>query len=345
MEFNTLNRMMAARYTGPTEGAYQINPRHMAVNKPLNIDDYDLSDDICPIEKPMSQPTQTSYLLQRLRMAELAREMVDRQPISKSTTNGPSYAEILIIDTEFEKFLCSIPPFFKMGSDNIGHSHTGSRSDLKLQSYILHSILHTQRCKLHLPYLTGRSAQPMSQEICLKTAKKIVEIEMRLDTEAHPFASSRLKFACTLYGLFMASIVLLMDTCANESARQDLDHSDFADAFRILQNAKLQSLATTKILELVMRVLRRHRISPPNTGSLPAANVDEQDLNTHMPDSIEKSYSDDTAIEMANELPNLNDSSANFDELMQGLELPNDVDETQWNGVFTELDSFLLNLL
>jgi hypothetical protein len=69
---------MAARYGGPSEGVYQTHPLHMMVNKPRNIDDAELVEGESDFEEPTTQSTSMSYFLQRLRLAEICRSIVDR---------------------------------------------------------------------------------------------------------------------------------------------------------------------------------------------------------------------------------------------------------------------------
>ncbi|KNG85305.1 hypothetical protein ANOM_006451 [Aspergillus nomiae NRRL 13137] len=64
--------LLAARYGGPGEGVYQANPRQTIVKKPRNINDLDLLDVGLHLDLPVSQPTEMSYFLQRLRLAEIS---------------------------------------------------------------------------------------------------------------------------------------------------------------------------------------------------------------------------------------------------------------------------------
>lgn len=55
---------------GSQKGTYMINPRQMATKKPANAND-DLFDGMSNIDKPLDQPTITSYFLQRIRLGEI----------------------------------------------------------------------------------------------------------------------------------------------------------------------------------------------------------------------------------------------------------------------------------
>ena len=107
-------RSLAARFKGPVEGVYQVHPRHMIVRKPLNVNDEDLYDGVDFVERPMSQPTEMSYLLQRLRLAELSRTIVDRNPLMMARSSGLSYHDVMDFDTDLQTFINDIPAFFSM---------------------------------------------------------------------------------------------------------------------------------------------------------------------------------------------------------------------------------------
>lgn len=59
----TATDWMLSRYAGPQEGVYTIDPRHMAANHPLNVNDEDLVDGNSVTDLPLSHPTSMSYFL------------------------------------------------------------------------------------------------------------------------------------------------------------------------------------------------------------------------------------------------------------------------------------------
>lgn len=91
---------MATRFKGAAQGIYTCHLRHMMVKKPLNIDDEDLVDGMSTGGKPMSQPTAMSYPLLRVRLADIARSIIDRTLIIMSPAGGLSDDVVIDIDTE-----------------------------------------------------------------------------------------------------------------------------------------------------------------------------------------------------------------------------------------------------
>lgn len=237
----------------------------MTVNRPLNINDVDIGPDGMSAESPATEPTDMSYFLERLRLAEVSRSIVDHSLMSATSLGRPSYyAQVMAMDFELDQLIKNMPPFFQLA--NYEHVSDPSRaSSIFIQAYMLNSLMHTQRCKLHITYLTSKSkdnpAYAASRDICLKSAKQITRAEIQLLRSRHPFVRVRLKLAAILYSIFMASIILLMDVCVHRPAslQRELSNGDVAEALKILKDARSHSLAAAKLFESLMQVVARHR--------------------------------------------------------------------------------------
>jgi hypothetical protein len=84
-------RQAPARFDSALRGVYHCHPRHMAVKKPLNLNDEDLVDGMSRDQKPLSFPTVMSYQLQRIRIAEIMRRLIDRNELTMSHTGDLSH--------------------------------------------------------------------------------------------------------------------------------------------------------------------------------------------------------------------------------------------------------------
>lgn len=257
-------RLLAARYGGPNEGIYQIHPRHMTVNRPLNINDGDIGLNGIA-ERPANEPTDMSYFLERLRLAEISRSIVDHSLMSATSLGRPSsHTQLMAMDFELDQMIKNMPPFFQL--ENYEHmSDPRKTSSIFIQAYMLNSLMHTQRCKLHITYLTSESrdnpAYAASRNICLRSAQQITRAETQLLRSRHPFVRVRLRLAAILYSIFMASIILLMDVCVHRpsSLQRELLNGDAAEALKILKDARDHSLAAAKLFESLMQIVERHR--------------------------------------------------------------------------------------
>jgi hypothetical protein len=151
----------------------------------------------------------------------------------------------------------------------------------------VHSLIHTQRCKLHLSYLTswrrqtgtsmntphttrGRpsvtSSSTTSRAVCIEAARQIIYAETQLRRRAarHPFVQSRL--SCVLYGVFLATIVLLIDLCADNDSGNEMDAAcdtpDTSAAFaalHIVADARPYSPAAAELYTSLTQLLAKHR--------------------------------------------------------------------------------------
>ncbi len=95
----------------------------MLVKKPLNINDEDIMDGMSYIEQPLSQPTVMSYSLQRIRLFEISRSIVDRTPLIMAHTGSPSHDVVMDIDTELQLLIADIPPFFSISVANLTETY------------------------------------------------------------------------------------------------------------------------------------------------------------------------------------------------------------------------------
>ncbi len=313
--------LLAARNSGPGVGVYQTHPQMMRVREPCNMDDAQLQEDGGGDEPirglPLDVPTDMSYYLQRVRLAKVARGIVDRMPMVSGTqfvgggrtscapppTASASSAASLhaafrksaaASDAELDAMLHDLPPFLRLetyeqsgiewADDGSGTEHTPA-NDLFIQAFMLHSLIHTQRCKLHLSYLTswwrqtgatnttqhpmrGRPSAPASsttsRAVCIDAARQIIHAETLLRRRAarHPFVQSRL--SCVLYGVFLATIVLLIDLCADNDNETDIDdeapdtRAAFA-ALHVVADARPYSPAAAELYASLTQLLARHR--------------------------------------------------------------------------------------
>ena len=245
----------------------------MMVKKPLNINDEDLIDGMSRIEQPWSQPTTMSYSLQRIRLAETSRSIVDRTPLMIAHTGSASHDIIMDMDIELQLLINDIPPFFSMSIADVTETyHLGPKQAAQIvhQGYMAYSLLYSQRCKLHVPYFSRGYVDPLyasSRDLCLQSARLIIQTETQLDVSGHCTAT-RYRFFGLLVGVFMASIVLLRDLCHNTpSPHHEKQRGAIADAVRILEAARHESDTAARFLDSLMHVLRKHHVSPPESAT------------------------------------------------------------------------------
>ncbi|KAJ5724648.1 hypothetical protein N7493_006376 [Penicillium malachiteum] len=334
-----------SQYAGPQKGTYSINPQHMATNKPLNANDEDLG--VTHVNKPMDQPTSMSYSLQRIRLAELCREVTDRIPFAESWYEISNYQYIRDIDAQICKILNEMPSFFSLdnSSETAPSNNQQNPPGVIIQRYVINSLIYALRCRLHLPYLSRAAAEPeyaYSREACLKAARMVIRTERLLATERLPFGLARLRFTGVIHCVCMAIIVLLMDVCLHKSIQPEDDQERRAEiyhAFSVLEQAKGQSPFVEKILESFYTVLRRHKAPFPGVSGKTVARTEYDGEHPPSESIADSTTSINIPIEYnANSPwdPTLPTFDAIWQQFDNGVDLSASFD---WTSLFAELDA------
>ncbi|KAI4955842.1 hypothetical protein J4E91_000049 [Alternaria rosae] len=255
--------LLAARYGGPSGGVYQTNPFHFHVNKPLNINDIDLLATGPQAFLPLSQQTDMSYFLQRIRLAEISRFLVDQ--LTSAPTQRSDH--LMAMDRQLVELMHETPAFFLL--DYYDSTFSPEKPNhVFIQAYFLNTLIHTQRCKLHLTSLTRPSASmnisttPSSRTACLYSARQLIYLESKLLLSRHPFARRPQRPPAGLYSIFIATIALLMDACLNGSGELHAElqqDGDLAKGLRMVADARDDSLAAAKLYESLMQIVKKYR--------------------------------------------------------------------------------------
>lgn len=333
---------MLSGYAGSHEGVYTVNPRHMAVKKPINANDEDLFDGMENVVRPLSQPTSMSYFIQRIRLAELSREVADNNaPLSSSSPDPLIHSQVMAIDDKFAGFIKEIPSFFRLGGGSVEEiavvADAGRAPGIIIQRYILNSLVYAHRCKLHVSYLKRGSTDPVyarSREICLHAARMVIRGERLLENEDLPFVLTRLKFSGILYCVAMALIVLLLDVCFNKNEPDyEMKKVEVADAFEILHAATEHSMIAARLVKALLGVLTKYQLSLESINSSPTAT--SKPTIPHQPDPTTESST--WGIETQDI-----DGETPGHGIWQTLGVEMDIDNLDWNSFLADLDSQLM---
>ncbi|CEJ55585.1 hypothetical protein PMG11_01836 [Penicillium brasilianum] len=260
-----------SQFGGSQKGIYMISPRHMATKKPSNANDEDLFDGMVNIDKPLDQPTIMSYFIQRIRLGEICREISDQSSFLDTDLGGPDYEQVKEIDGRICEFSQALPPFLHLDYDTGDIPEPGAcRPPVTIvHRYIINSMLQTQRCRLHLPYLSHaqEAIYSYSRDACLDAARMVIRMEAQLSSEDIPFFITRHKFSGSLLCVCMAIVALLMDFCHNKSLQPNEDRerrNEIKDALKILEKSKSQSSYAGKLLDTFSSILQRNKVPLPS---------------------------------------------------------------------------------
>ncbi|KAF2095028.1 hypothetical protein NA57DRAFT_59782 [Rhizodiscina lignyota] len=253
---------------GPQEGSYSIQPRQMQVNLPLDCDDDQLSERFGTSRSASVGPTSMSYFLQRVRLAELSREIIDTIPLPISRLKTTDYDQILALDRKLVTFLEQLPDFLRVKENAQPFTPPDSRyPHLPMMRYYVNVTLHSRRCRLHQPFLIRQGVDPRyeySRRVCLESARLIIRIQ-RLLTEAGPRQPNTQQVTtCVVHFAFFAIVVTVMDLCFNRIDGDDAARlTEVMEACKMMEEAKSHSPLAGKFLSSLLETLQKYNIRLP----------------------------------------------------------------------------------
>ncbi|KAK7908874.1 hypothetical protein PG985_016177 [Apiospora marii] len=284
---------MLGQCGGPLDGTYTIQPRHMIVVKPRNLNDADLTRAADGLTHPPEVPTQMSCFLQRLQLAEACRAVVDGYLPGQAEVGD--YEQVLALDRLFEQILTNSPSCLAL------HAPVPPVAPrlLCLQRATIHLGIHSRRARLHRPFLMREDAEGRpgdakyhrSREICIQSARTVLDISMALlekSLSAPPNPQQRMphildhanhdqcpgcpvhRLGIVINHLFTAGAVLALDSSlrmnrsdgdqpSNQVADGDVQDA-LACACRLLAAAGKESPVAADLVRGLTGVLERYRI-------------------------------------------------------------------------------------
>lgn len=262
--------------SGPQEMTYTIHPRHMNVRKPLHIEDEDIEDQ--QNEVPLSTPTCMSYTLQRLRLAEVCREIVDETAPDHLMGQESSYEKVLELDRKLHQAYAEIPVFFRFDQSS-RREHINlyrERPAIAWQRAFIQQGYHSRLCRLHRPFFVRGAKDPRysySHIVSLQSARKVLEVKRIMDEEEPLFSPNSSFFWAVMHHVFMAAVILLIDVCFNwDDILAEKRKEEVLNACRMLTRAQQSSSVAREGISAMMGILRKHwkqQRRPPTQGLQP----------------------------------------------------------------------------
>lgn len=253
---------------GPMEGTYSVQPRHIATNFPRHLEEEDIARESPSFERPLSVPTASSYFIQRIRLAEICRKIIDATPLGTWGSDSTRYEDVMALDLEFEKFKRELPPFFQDTPEALERYRElyRQRPAILVQKHTVNMIYQNRRCRLHQPYLVrgfSDAAYAQSRDVCLQSARAVLAVNYQLKKE-ELLAASLLSLSGTHHHIFFATVALVMDLCFNKTdgdeQQEAARRAEVMDACRLLEEAKDRSPVAKRFLDSLMDVLKKHKV-------------------------------------------------------------------------------------
>ncbi|KAJ4243862.1 hypothetical protein NW762_014743 [Fusarium torreyae] len=258
---------MLATCPGPQRGTYSINPLHMAVKQPLNLDDEDLTDANDLSGRAPGEPTSMLCFLERIKLAEKMRIAIDKNPLT-AIASSSGYQQALEIDAAISSFLQDLPHYaLPETKDQTAPFDPRSSHMVKtsVQRHSLHSLLHGQRCRLHLPYLVRSAVEPSygySRRVALESARSIIDAEASLKAYSHDMSSARTMLGSVLFSYFCAVAVLALDMCLAMQDEVKVKKHEFEQAWCILEEARVRVSMIAEGMQILEATMRKHEVWP-----------------------------------------------------------------------------------
>lgn len=293
-------RRMLGLMGGPLDGTYTVQPRHMNVRYPRNLNDNDLSMCDDTFTFPQNVATQVSVFLQRIRLAQICRSAIDARNPGAPEAEVVDYNKVLSLDRLFEHTLSEFPPFLQPDAP----IPPGAPRHLSLQRSIIQIGFHSRRARLHRPFLvqeTQDDRYQFSRNMCLRSALTVLSISTSLlenslsarDKNHEPAGQPLTHRLGILIGhLFMACTVLALYAGLSASRTEEPHtslkiHTELKRACRILARVGEESTVAARLVGSLTGVLRRYHVdgvedivdtSNVHCRPIPAASVAEPSI-------------------------------------------------------------------
>ena len=247
--------------SGPQIGTYSVNPKHMGVLWPSNLDDAALTSSECN-DLPLSVPTEMSYFIFRIKGAQLFREIVDAASESKIPTDDLDYDSVLAFDRKFNVLINDLPVYFKLDENSQRQSSNivQERPYIGWQRTFMHFGYHTRLARLHRPYLARGSRDPQyaySRMICLRSSRTVIEIVRNMHDTNPAFGPGSGQIWIITHHLFVAIVVLVMDLTFNQNDPQAKERKDeVLECCRLLEKSSEDSAIARQGVEELKKILK-----------------------------------------------------------------------------------------
>jgi hypothetical protein len=234
----------------------------MKVQEPLNVDDKDIEHTNTGL--PLSQPTDMSYSLFRMKLAVACRQIVDETAEHHLNGQEVPYQKILELDRELHRACAEIPSFFRF--DQTSRREYAAlyreRPTLAWQRSMVQQGYHSRLCRLHRHYFVRGAKDPRysySHVVSLQSARKVLEVKRMMDEQEPVFTPHSSIIWSVMHHVFMAAVILLIDVCFNwDDILAEKRKEEVLDACRMLSRAQQSSPIAREGINALMGILRKH---------------------------------------------------------------------------------------
>ncbi|KAG6005680.1 hypothetical protein E4U43_000555 [Claviceps pusilla] len=266
-----------ALFPGPHEGVYSIHPQHMAVNKPSNMvaDVGEEHQTLSMNERARTEQADVSYFLERIRLAEIGRELVDSCPLSQPTSYEHRQEKLLEYNLNLEKLQRNLPSHLSLRQPGDLLDTPGPQTNAHVYQCIhINCLIYIERCIVNMRFLSFVNVDQkfsFSYQVCFNCARDIIWMFKVIKAD-HPWIVPRLKSTSALRALLVASAVFLLDICSGADV-QDLQSQrpHMLEAWQLLGEMEEDSNLIDQFLDFASQMLKKYHAHESIVATLAAA--------------------------------------------------------------------------
>jgi hypothetical protein len=248
----------------------------MNVLPPSNLDDEDLTP-ARAYSRPLSEPTEMTYSIGKIELAQAIRELVDEAGKSGREVEEMSYDQILRFDRKFTEILNGLPWFYKMDEASRRRSAPleKERPYIAWQRNFIHFCFHTRLSRLHRPYLAQGykdTRYAYSRMICLRSARMVIEMEQQMRQLASGFNPDSARLWIIVHHVFVATVTLVMDyVCHRDDPQAAERKREILNCYKTLERSQEDSAIAKRGLAQLKQVMKDWMTKSDSQIERPAA--------------------------------------------------------------------------
>jgi len=253
------DRVRLTAFSGSSqEGVYTIMPKFMNVKKPDHADDIMSGGMNVLYRPPACMITDTAFLLQRIRLAEICREIIDALPSMTEDTIEQDYNLIYTLSEKLQNYSNGLPDYFKLDPSKAHNREMWKeRPYIHWQRISLHLGLHARICRLNRPYHIESYANKeyfYSRTTSLASAHKVLEIRRMMDDPQTRSTFKAERYWAILQHVTTAAVTLAFDASLNPDKQgAEISRESVMKAYRTLERSRKDALYLTQGIEENMR--------------------------------------------------------------------------------------------
>ena len=247
----------------------------MNVMRPSNLDDEDLTP-ARAISRPLSEPTEMTYSIEKIKLAQAIQELIDEAGKSGLEVEEMSYDQILAFDRRFTEILDGLPWFYKMDEASRRKSALleNERPYIAWQRNFIHFGFHTRLSRLHRPYLARGYKDPRyaySRMICLRSARMVIEMEQQMRQLASGFNPDSARLWIVVHHVFVATVTLVMDfVCHRGDPQAEERKREILNCYKTLERSQEDCDIAKRGLAHLKQVMKDWMTKSDNQPERPA---------------------------------------------------------------------------